>query len=599
MERVEERAGSRESLPETRNLVEALRRSVEARGNSTALVSKVDGEWRGISYAGLWRRIERFAGGLSELGVERVSKVAIVCGNRPEWPVADFAIQSLGAVTVPVYPTLEADQIGHILNDSGAIVAIVENENMLARVSEVRDGLSELSQVLFVEGEPGDAGLSMSEVEESGEPPSGWEEGWRSLGRDDVATIIYTSGTTGAPKGVVLTQGNLLSNVEGILRALPLRTEDVFLSMLPLSRVFERNGGQNMALYLGATTYYAESVNSVPDDLREVRPTVALSVPRLYEKMHDRVLERAEEGSAVTRRLFQNALAAGREKYRVEREGRRIGALLRLRLALYDRLVLNKIREAVGGRLRFFVSGGAKLEQEIGEFFYAAGISIVEGYGLTETSPVIACNRMPTPRFGVVGLPLDNVEVRISEEGEVLVKGPSVTSGYWNNQEETSESFTDDGWYRTGDGGELDREGHLKITDRIKSLIVLSTGKNVAPQPIEAAMGSTQHISQAVVLGDGRKYVAALVVPDYEAVRKTLGVEDSDEELAEDERCREVVEKDMESACERFATYERPKKVALLERELSEEAGELTPTLKVKHRVVRDRYEEKIEELYA
>jgi long-chain acyl-CoA synthetase len=336
----------------------------------------------------------------------------------------------------------------------------------------------------------------------------------------------------------------------------------------------------------------------VPDNLREVRPTVVLSVPRLYEKMHDRVSARVASGPAIRRRLFEAAIAAGRERYAVEREGRKDGAALRARSSVYDRLVLRKIREGVGGRLRFFISGGAKLEAEIGEFFYAAGITIVEGYGLTETSPVISCNRLGTVRFGTVGLPLDNVEVRISPEGEVQVRGPSVMRGYWNKPDSTREAFTADGWYRTGDMGEIDEEGYLKITDRIKNLIVLSTAKNVAPQPIEAAIVSAPHASQAVVLGDGRKYVCALVVPNYDAVRNTLGVEDTNEALAGEEHCRRLVEADVDEACARFADYERPKKVALLPRELSHEAGELTPTLKVKLRVVKERYAKNIEEMY-
>ena len=600
MQRVVERVDRGAETGVLRNLVEVLHRSVVARGEETALASKGEGGWGEISYAELWRRVERFAAGLASLGVGGGAKVAVVSKNRPEWPIADFAIQSLGAATVPIYPTLGAAQISHILADCGAVVAIAEDEEILGKVLEVRDVLPGLRRVVLIKGDPGDEALPMGDVERGGEesPLTGWEEGWRGIGRDDIATIIYTSGTMGLPKGVVLTHGNLLSNVEAGLRALPLGPDDIFLSFLPLSHVFERTGGQYSALYLGAATYYAEAIEKVPDNLREVRPTVVLSVPRLYEKMHDRVSARVAGGSAIRRRLFEAAIAAGREKYAAEREGR-VGAALRARSGVYDRLVFRKIREGVGGRLRFFISGGAKLEAQIGEFFYAAGITIVEGYGLTETSPVISCNRLGAVRFGTVGLPLDNVEVRISPEGEVQVRGPSVMRGYWNKPDATREAFTADGWYRTGDMGEIDEEGYLKITDRIKNLIVLSTGKNVAPQPIEAALVSAPHVSQAVVLGDGRKYVSSLVVPNYDAVRNTLGVEDTNEALADEERCRRLVEGDVDEACARFADYERPKKVALLPRELSHEAGELTPTLKVKLRVVKERYAKNIEEMYS
>lgn len=602
MQRAEEQVGLGGAAGESRSLVDAVRRSVAARGGEVALASKgADGAWVEVSYGELWRRVERFAAGLARMGVGGGEKVALISRNRPEWPVVDLAVQSLGAVVVPVYPTLGVDQVRHILADSGAVVAVAENEEHLGKVLEGRDGLLGLRNVILIEGEPGDRAARMSEVEERGaqEPVSGWEEGWRSLGRDDVATIIYTSGTTGLPKGAVLTHGNILSNVEGTVRALPLRADDVYLSFLPLSHVFERTCGQYMALSMGAAIYYAESIEKVPENLREVRPTVTPSVPRLYEKMYDRVRQRVAEGPAWRRRLFERAVAAGREKYELELAGLPLGRGLKARLAVYDRLVFSKTREALGGRSRFFVAGGAKLEREIGEFFYAAGVTIVEGYGLTETSPTIACNRLPTPKFGTVGLPLDNVEVRISEEGEVQVRGPSIMRGYWNDEEATREAFTGDGWYKTGDIGELDEAGRLVITDRLKNIIVLSTGKNVAPAPVEAAIATTPHLAQAVLFGDGEKYVAALVVPDYDAVRRTLESDEPNEALQKDERCRELVERDVEEACTRFSAYERPKKVALLAREFTHEAGELTPKLSIKMRVVKERYAREIEGLYA
>jgi len=607
-------------------LVGALRRSVQALGPKTALASKVGGRWEEISYERFWERVRDLAAGLYLLGVERGSRVALVSKNRPEWPIVDYATQSLGAVTVPLYPTLEEAQIRHILDDCGAAVAIAEDEEILGKVAAVRDDLPNLRHVVLIgeadgrrlhASEVGDslpglphadgveeAGdevvLRLAEVEARGaaEPLEGWEEGWRALTPEDVATIIYTSGTTGTPKGVVLTHGNFLENIEGVLRALPFRESDVMLSFLPLSHVFERCG-QYLTHRIGATTYYAESVEKVPDNLREVRPTTMFSVPRLYEKMYDRVLGRVAAGPAIRRRLFHAAIAAGRRKYALEREGRPVPRSLKLRLRLFDRLVFAKLREAVGGRLRFFVAGGAKLEREIGEFFYAAGITIIEGYGLTETSPVIACNRMPVPRFGTVGPPLDNVEVRISSDGEVLTRGPHVMRGYFNNEEATREAFTEDGFFKTGDIGELDEAGCLKITDRLKNIIVLSTGKNVAPAPIEAAMAAGPRIAQAIVLGDGQRYVSALVVPDYDALRAALGTDASDEELCRNPQALALVEADVAEACAGFPDYERPKKVALLQRELTHEAGELTPTLKVKLRVIKERYRDVIEGLYA
>ena len=591
-------------LRETDSLVEAVFRNVESRGRKPALCWKSGHGWTSLSYEGLVKRIEGFAAGLASLGVEVGSRVALVSKNRVEWPISDLAIQSLGAVTVPVYPTLEASQIEHILNNSGACVAIVEDRELLEKVSGLRNRAVALRSIIVMDSDIGSGEDDVhwfNGVERTGEysPLEGWEECWRSIGREDVATVVYTSGTTGMPKGAVLTHGNILSNLEGTLESLPVRTEDVFLSFLPLSHIFERTSSQFLALTLGATTYYAESFEKVPENLREVRPTVALSVPRLYEKVYDRVRAQAAEGGALRQRLFEDAVSSGRRAYAIERDGGDVGPLLKARLALYDRLIFRKLREALGGQVRFFVSGGAKLGAEVGEFFYAAGIRVVEGYGLTETSPVISCNRLGRLRFGTVGLPISGTEVRTSSDGEIQVKGPGVMRGYLDDEEATAEAFTEDGWYRTGDIGEFDEAGYLRITDRSKNLIVLSTGKNVAPQPIETALVTAPHISQAVLLGDGRKYVSALIVPEYDAVRRELGTAAKDGELSEDERVRALIQGDLDAVTTGFASYERPKRFALLARELSHESGELTPTLKVKMRVVRKRYGGVIEKLYS
>ncbi len=588
---------------EPENLLMAVGRHAESKASKVALVEKVTGSWSSISYGELWDRVRVFAAGLAGLGVTSGSRVALMSKNRPEWPVSDLAIQSLGAATVPIYPTLEAGQVAHILGDSETRVLIVEDKELLERVREVRDRIQDLNIVVIDDGavEHGDPTFSFAGVEETGwnNPLEGWEDGWRLINRDAVATVIYTSGTTGLPKGVVLTHGNLLSNVEGVLEALPVREDDIFMSFLPLSHVFERTSGQFLALSLGATTYYAESIEKVPENLREVKPTVMLSVPRLYEKMYDRIMERISAGPPLRQRLFHAALADGKRRYEIEKEGGSIGRGLELRLKLWDRLVFGKLKEAVGRRARFFVAGGAKLSSEIGQFFYAAGIKLVEGYGLTETSPTISCNRLEKMRFGTVGPPIPNVEVKISESGEILTRGPHVMQGYLNNEKATAEVMTEDGWFRTGDIGEIDDHGYLKVTDRAKNLIVLSTGKNVAPQPIETSIVAAPHISQAILIGDGRKYVSALLVPDYDAVRNSLGRSDPNDRLSEDAQVRSLLEKELDEATRQFADYEKPKKFALLEDELSQDRGELTPTLKVKLRVVRDNYAETIEKLYS
>ncbi|CAN5869941.1 AMP-dependent synthetase/ligase [soil metagenome] len=593
-------SGGRSAEPE--NILMAVHRHVESKGSKAALGEKVDGSWRDISYAELWDRVRNFAGGLEFLGVAGGSRVAIMANNRPEWPVADLGIQSAGAVTVPIYPTSAPAQVAHILADCEARVLIVEDAKLLETVGEVRDRIQEL-RIVVMDSEAADDDdlvLSFRDVERVGRenPDVEWEDRWRGLQREDLATVIYTSGTTGLPKGAEISHGNILANIEGLLDALPVYEDDVFLSFLPLSHVFERTCGQFYALSVGATIYYAESIETVPENLREVRPTVTPSVPRLYEKMYARIRGQVAEATAWRQRLFATAIRAGRRKYAIEKRGGQVGRGLQMQLKLYDRLVFDKLRQAIGGRMRFFVSGGAKLNAEIGEFFYAAGVKVMEGYGLTETSPVISCNRLDNPRFGTVGLPLSNLEVKISAEDEVLVRGPSVMSGYLNNEQATAEAFTEDGFFRTGDIGEFDEAGYLKITDRAKNLIVLSTGKNGAPQPVETSLVTATHISQAILLGDGRPYVAALLVPDYDAVRRTLGREDSNEILSVDEQVRNLIRRELDDATEQFAAFEKPKKFALLHRELSTEADELTPTLKVKMRVVLGRYADTISKLY-
>jgi long-chain acyl-CoA synthetase len=595
-----QREAGRETSQGMNNLVAALYRNVEQASEKEALKHKVSGEWRAISYGELGRRIERFAAGMAHLGVGRGDRMALMSTNCPQWPVSDYAIQSLGAVTVPVYPTLEPHQIEHILTDSEARAIIVEDAELLERVRQVQE---DFPVVVIDESfaDEDEKTMRFESVMRAGEenPREGWREVWEGLGREDVATIIYTSGTTGNPKGAVLTHGNFLSNVDGILEAVPITADDVFLSLLPLSHVFERTAGQYLALTVGSTVYYAESIDKVPENLRETKPTVVPSVPRLYEKMYDRVQQRIAEGPPLRQRLFHAAIAAGREKYRLRLRGQEPGAWLKFKLGLFDRLVFNKVRDATGGNLRFFVSGGAKLNRDIGEFFYAVGVPILEGYGLTETSPVISCNRLGREKFGTVGLPLYNVEVRIGEGGEVQTRGPHVMQGYFNLPDATEEAFTEDGWFRTGDVGEIDGEGYLSITDRLKNIIVLSTGKNVAPQPVETKLVTMPHISQAILLGDGRKYVSALIVPEYDTVRKKLGSDADNETLSREERVRDLIQQDIDTACAEFADYERPKQFVLLPNELTQETGELTPTLKVKMRVVQERYSEAIERAYA
>jgi long-chain acyl-CoA synthetase len=579
-ERVWEIAGR---VRRARSLPEAFRMTVLEKAEKPALVEKVGGRWREFSFREIYRRVEDFAAGLAGLGVERGSRVAIMSANRVGWTVADVAIMSLGAATVPIFPTLGPPQVAHILEDSGARVVVVEGERQLAAVRG-----------------SGALVLAFSEVERRGtrSRDPGWEARMLSLRREDVATLIYTSGTSGRQKGVILTHGNFLSNLEAIIEVVPITDDDVGLSILPLSHVLERTCSQFLNLVGGGTNYIAESVEKVQENLLEVRPTALLVVPRLFERVFAVI---REQGTAnpVRARIFESALRTARQKYRHDAGEERMSPARRLLFRLYDLLVYRKVRAGLGGRVRFCVSGGARLEPWLGEFFYGAGIPVAEGYGLTETSPVISVNRFEDLRFGTVGPPLPNVEVRLSEEGEILVRGPSVTPGYHNLPDENAAAFTRDGFFCTGDIGSFDEGGRLKITDRAKDIMVLDTGKNVAPQPVETALANTAHIAQAMLVGDGRKFVSALIVPDFEAVRRTLGENLPAERLCADERVRELIRSEMEEAAAEFPEHERPKRFALVPREWTEEEGEVTPTLKLRRSAVATRYKDLIEELYA
>lgn len=587
-----------ERVRRARSLPEAFRMTVLEKPGKPALGEKAGGRWREFSFREVYRRVEDFAAGLSGLGVERGSRVALMSENRVAWTVADVAIMSLGAATVPIFPTLGPRQVAHILEDSGAGVVVVEGERQLEAVR--RSGVSVEHIVCMDEAGAGRGVLGFSEVEQrgarSGDP--GWEAKMLSLGREDVATLIYTSGTSGRQKGVVLTHGNILSNLEAIIEVVPITDDDVGLSILPLSHVLERTCSQFLNLVGGGTNYIAESVEKVQENLLEVRPTALLVVPRLFERVFAVI---REQGTAnpVRARIFRSAVRTARQRYRHDTGEERMSPARRALFRLYDLLVYRKVRAGLGGRVRFCVSGGARLEPWLGEFFYGAGIPVAEGYGLTETSPVISVNRFDDLRFGTVGPPLPNVEVRLSGEGEIQVRGPNVTPGYHNLPEENAAAFTGDGWFRTGDIGEFDEGGRLKITDRAKDIMVLDTGKNVAPQPVETALANTPHIAQAMLVGDGRKFVSALIVPDFDAIRRTLGENLPAERLCSDGRVRELIRSEMEEAAAEFPEHERPKRFALVPREWTEEGGEITPTLKLRRSAVAARYKHLVEGLYA
>jgi len=573
-----------------------------------ALQVKVKGQYTPISSRTVGERVRRLALGLQELGIQPGERVAIFSENRPEWAIADFACLTALLTDVPLYPNLPPDQAAYILNDSGAVAIFVSDAAQAAKIAEVRGKCTQLRHVITFAAEPhAGADHTIAEVEARGGAVDDEERRARyrqyalAVKPDDLATLIYTSGTTGEPKGVMLTHDNLYSNVMLAAVQIPFAGKDVCLSFLPLSHIFERMAGHYLMFQVGCSIAYAESMDTVPIDMQTVRPTIVLSVPRLYEKMYARVLENALSGGAVKKRIFFWARAVAERWADVKLAGGTPRGLLALQYRIAQRLVFSKLQQRTGGRLRYFVSGGAPLAPEINKFFYAAGLVILEGYGLTETSPVIAVNTPSQFRIGTVGKPVYGVEVMIASDGEILTRGPHVMKGYYNKPEATREAIDADGWFHTGDIGEL-RDGFLAITDRKKDIIVTAGGKKIAPQPIENALKTNKYISQAVVIGDKRKFPVVLVVPNWEQLEKWARIKNllwtERAQLLEMPIVHAKIEKEVAGKLVGLAKFETPKKVAVLEHDFSIDSGELTPTLKVKRRVIDKTYRDVIDRLY-
>jgi long-chain acyl-CoA synthetase len=595
---------------EIRTLCDLFYYSVETHRKPEHLKIKRDGAWRAVSSEELKRVVEELSLGLRGLGVEAGDRVAILSENRPEWVYADLATLCAAAVDVPIYATLTPPQVLYILGDSESKVLIVSTAAQARKVAEIRAQARNLRHVIRMDDGPDfpDWTVSLAEVRARGREalarePEAVRRRAAQVKPEDLATLIYTSGTTGDPKGVMLTHRNLVSNVDAAHAAFPeFGAADTVLSFLPLCHVFERTGGYYIMLKSGATIAYAESNEKVPENMLEVRPTLMCSVPRLYEKMYARVNEKVAADPPLRRRIFRWALGVGREHFRRQVEKRPAGALLKLKFALADRLVFSKIKARTGGRLRLFISGGAPLAREIAEFFGAAGLLVCEGYGLTESSPVISVNRPDDLRPGSVGKPLPGVELKIADDGEILTRGPHVMKGYFKKPEATAEAIDADGWLHTGDVGVLD-QGFLVITDRKKDIIVTSGGKNIAPQPIENLLKTHPLITEVVMVGNRRHFPSALIVPNFETLAnwaREHGVSyQSPEELIARPEVVALYDETVQGATTHLAQFEKIKKIALLPREFTLEAGELTPTLKVKRRFVEKKYKELIDRMYA
>jgi long-chain acyl-CoA synthetase len=577
-------------------------------GLPAAFRSKVGGGWVGITHRETLDRVQAIALGLRELGIGAGDRVAIISENRPEWALSDYACLVARATDVPIYPTLTAKQTEYILNDSESVAVFCSTTAQVDKVWEVKKSLPALQHVIMFD--PGAAQrpgvTTLAQLEAKGRAAAAKYQDWRtealSVKPDDLATLIYTSGTTGDPKGVMLTHYNIWSNVQACLQIIPIGGGDECLSMLPLSHSYERMVDYTL-FQAGVIINYAESFDTVATNLQEVKPTVVLSVPRLYEKVYARVLENALSGSRIKRSIFFWAKRAGEQWATLSLAGMPIPRGLALKKKLADRLVFAKLRGRTGGRIRFFVSGAAPLSADIAKFFYSAGLPVIEGYGLTESSPVLTLNPLHGIKLGTVGRAIPGVQLKIASDGEILATGPNIMKGYYKLPDATREAVDAEGWLHTGDIGELDSDGYLKITDRKKELLKTAGGKYIAPQPIEGMVKRNKFVANAVLYGDRRKFPIILIVPNFDNLERWARERNlsygSRAELIGMPDVKAKVEREVMSSLHDLAKFETPKKVVLLENDFTIESGELTPTLKVKRRVIEKTYKNQIDAAYA
>ena len=562
-----------------RTLYEMFSSTVSKYPDKTALMVKKEGRYVPITYKEMKKNIDNLSRGLYFLGAKKGDKISLLSENRPEWVYSDLAMQKLGIANVPIYTTLAPAEIEYLVNNSESTMIIVSNERFLKTILSIINRLPKIRYIIvfddFAPSLKSDQVLSLKDVLNIGAQNShlekAVEELHNSVGRDDLASIVYTSGTTGNPKGAMLTQGNFLSNCEGCEKVTALYDTDIALSFLPLSHTFERIV-YYMCILRGATIAYAESIDTVAQNLVEVKPTIMAAVPRMFEKMYARILENVEKLPEKKKKIFYSAIETGKEFWKQKEQGKvKFGT--KIKYALMTKLVFKKIHERVGGRIRFFVSGGAPLSPDLAKIYRAMGFTILEGYGLTETSPVLTVNRPDSIVIGSVGLPLPNVEIKIAPDGEILARGPNIMKGYYNMPDATKAAIDDEGWFHTGDIGKLDEKGYLYITDRKKEIIVMSTGKKVAPQPIENLLKANKYITNVMLIGDNRNYITALVVPNFDTLktwcREHNIVDENPQTLVKNEKVLSFYNKLIDEATKDFASYEKIKKITLLPKDFT------------------------------
>ena len=595
-----------EVMPKT--IYESFCKTATLHSEKVALMYKgKDNEYEGITYKELNDLVNRVAASVKNLGIKKGDKVAIFSYNRPEWVIVDLAVLKLGGIVVPIYHTLSSSAVKHIINDSGSKLIFVENAEFFNTIDSIRNESPCLTAVVTFDTREIDTQkdfliFSNLESDEMQVEKSIFDD-LPPISADDAATIVYTSGTTGEPKGAVLSHHNIVSNAFSAIKRFRITSEDVFLSFLPLCHMFERTCGYYTAIFVGGSIGYAKDISTVAEDIKKVRPTILLVVPRVIEKAYDTSVKKVEESSPIKKALVLSAIRNLNEYANLKYKKMNISLGLRMKCGIYNSLVASKFKKIAGGKLRLLVSGGAPLNRQVAKVFYILGFNIVEGYGLTETSPVVCSGAVEGHRLGTVGKPFDDVEIRIGENDEILVRGPNVMKGYFNRPEETTRAIDKEGWFHTGDKGKLDEDGNLIITGRIKEIIVTSYGKNVAPVPIEAEITKSSYITQVVLYGDNKKYITALIVPEREPIERyakerNILVADY-KELLDKDNIKKLIANEIKKATVNFAPFEKVKAFTLLPESFTIENSMLTPTLKLRRPKIIERYRSEIDSMYA
>ncbi len=592
---------------------EMFLRICEQMGDSKpAFKYKKDGKYTDMTCTELREKVECLAVGLLELGVRAGDRIGIASENRIEWIVADFAITGIGAVDVPVFAILTAKQEEYIFGNCEASAIFVSNNFQLGKVMEFKDRLPSLRHIIVMNDDfkcDDVAVKSMnsiirrgSELKNPSQRRSIFADLCSKVKPDDLLTLIYTSGTTGDPKGVMLTHRNITSNIQGCIDSIHFDQNDVLLSYLPLCHSYERTTGYYKMFAVGATMALAESVDTVAANLIEIKPTVMTTVPKLLEKVKTKIYNKVAKESKAKQKIFHWAVTVG-TKYALNKLDGKNSIALSAKYKIADKLVFAKIRTKLGGRMKMMVSGGAALTDDVAKFFFAAGITVIQGYGLTETSPVLTCNRIDDIEIGTIGKPLPNVEIKIAADGEILARGPNIMKGYWADKHATAEAIDDDGWLYTGDIGKITLKGNIKITDRKKHIFVSNAGKNIAPQPIENLLTQSKYIEQVILIGDYREYCTALITPDFEQLESLAADLDINfgkaSELIINEKIISHVKRDIDYIQKDLAKYERVRRFAMLAEPFSVANGELSPKMSIKRHVVEKKYAAFIDAMYG